>query len=403
MTPIGIIQAAGGLHAPALFLNDNNITELHPSAPNLQMLAELGYLHAVLCTGPLNPSGSHFDMIRIQEDLEIDLQKAQAGIGWANKAMYLTNSTLASKNIVGVMVQRSVLPRVLQGPYSKCIAMNSNLPGVENNTLDMLHDDALTTEELTPFWRDLYVNELSVAAEATGFDLNFNSIGNTMAEVLKEQPNVKCVYGISGGFDNHTDFDRQFSIALSSLDNEIGQWSRAMGLLPMPSGMANSITTPMLGDVDDPAEPILMVLTDFSRDMVFTSAQGLSHGRGGVVLIIGRNVKPGFTNGPVPRENDPRLITTANGFGRFLPVITPTSDVVATVLKEAGWAYEDVFNTEPNIISGIFNEDDVDEPADEPIEDIPDETVDMSLEEANATLISDILAAVENYINNTRV
>jgi uncharacterized protein (DUF1501 family) len=343
---IAYIHLAGGAHAPTLFTGPN-ITDLHPAAINLKQLAERGMVHAVLCTGPENPNSSHEDMTRIQQDRG-NFLTGELGEGWGD---YSLAATFPPTPLMAVTVQDTVVMPVLKGGRASTMALATNLTVSDGFGIEGMIAAANMSVDLPIYWKTVYQSNLSVMAAASGINLSYGSLGQTMGEVLVENPDIKMVTGISGGFDTHTDHEARFASSFTRFDAALGEFARICGWLEMPDGEANRLPYPIIDEVDNLADDVLMIVTtEFSRDNIRTSAGGYSHGRGGFTLVIGRSVKGGFTNTLPSLEFEPHRLDA----GRNLPVEIPTERVILSLLQDAGWKSEGVFTKAYEPLPGIF-------------------------------------------------
>ncbi|MBC7284489.1 DUF1501 domain-containing protein [Hoeflea sp.] len=362
---IAHIHLGGGAHAASLFPGAENgqddITQIHPSAPNLKALVDRGLVHAIMCTGPENPTASHFEMSRIIQDRG-NFITGETGEGWGD---YALAATFPGLPLAGVTVHNNVLMRVLQGGRSSCIALAANMIITEGFNIDAMIQAATVADDLDEYWRDIYVTNMGAAAEAGAIDLNFAALGQSMAEVLAENPDIKMVTGEVVGFDTHNNHNQQFAGAIGRFDASLGELARSCGWLDMPDGDM-ALPYPLLDPED---EVLLIVTTEFSRDYIWTSGDGLSHGRGGFTMIIGRGVKPGFTGSlPSPSYQVERML----GNGRTLPIDYPTERVILGFLQAADWQTEGLFTKDYAPLEGMFLTDGEPVPVPEPLEPVPE-------------------------------
>jgi len=332
MTRLVHIHLAGGAHLPSL-LNSQNVADLHPAATNLHILAEAGLVHIVQCAGPLLPNGSHFNMTRGQQDIG-DFITGLTGEGWGDAALAKTFPD--ATGLLGVAVGDTVLPRVLQGGKAGCVALRQNF--TDPSDPSALIQEATAADDLPDYWRDILIKSYGLMGELVGLNLEFGSLGRTIAEVFAENATVRMVSAVSGGFDTHTDHAKQFATSLSIFDATLGEYARAEGWLPMPDPMGSAIDGPHLD-----GDSLVIVTTDFSRDLISTSGDGYSHGRGGFVLLIGPAVVGGLTGTMPSLTFEPERLLEGSGEPRFLPVDYPTPNVVLGALEAIGWETDGLF------------------------------------------------------------
>lgn len=355
---IAYMFATGGMHGPALFpgLNAGSLLPwdtLHPSAPSLRALLDSPDVGVcvLLNTGNIGAEGSHFQNIRARQDR--GTYAALTGQGHGDKALA---NTFAQDTITAVTVGDSIQQRILEGGAAKTYAVSVNSAATDAQAFAALIEQAGKMDDLPEFQRDIYVNEMSAIGQAAGFNLGFAGKGQAMAEMLAENPAVKMVTGWSTGFDNHTDFKNQFARALGQLDTMIGAFAQGVGWLSPGDPMGTQFTGRTVDTLDDTNDDVILVIdSEFSRDINLTSGGGYSHGRGGLTIVIGRRVKQGFVGQKMPTlEHDTERCIFVGDSPRFLPIEIPTPAIWLAIYRYAGWNTTGLFSQPYTPVEGIF-------------------------------------------------
>lgn len=355
---IAYILATGGMHGPALFPGLNAGSSLpwdtvHAAAPSLKALLDHPQIGVcvLLNTGNIGAEGSHFQNIRARQDR--GTYAALSGQGHGDKALA---STFPQDTITGVTVGDSIQQRILEGGSAKTYAIAANSASVNGNVFAALIDQAALMADLPEFQRDIYVNEMAAIGQAAGFDLGFAGKGQAMAEMLAENPGVKMVTAWSTGFDNHTDFKNQFARALGQLDATIGGFAENVGWLSPGDPMGTQMTTRGIDTLDNAEDDVILVIdSEFSRDLNLSTGGGYSHGRGGVTIVIGRRVKQGVVGNLMPTltQDTERCIFVGDS-PRFLPIEIPTPAIWLAIYRHAGWDTTGLFSQPYTPVEGIF-------------------------------------------------
>lgn len=355
MKRLSILYADGGMHGPMPgLLQGPGVADLHPAAVNLKALAELGHVRLICNTGYRDPVGSHFQSEEMLGERGMDIRSKTAQ-GWL--AYALGQKYPDATDLLALNVTRATLPRYFDGGFIPAGAAAQDLATPSPEIMLALELAASVADDLDSRMKALYLEQHSIMSQLGQIRLEAKNQGARMVEAFSEIPSLQVAYAVSGGFDQHKDFHSRFAAALTEWDACVGAWARGVGLLPAIDG-----------EILIEGEHLLLCTTEFCRSQQMTSAFGLSHGRGGMAILVGKDVVGGIT-GSFPMIGTPdgeaRLLP-GSGVKQFLPVEVHHARVGAAVLGWMGLSHEGVWAEEvsplPGVLPAIVEEEEEEEP-----------------------------------------
>jgi uncharacterized protein (DUF1501 family) len=269
---------------------------LHPAMKPLFGLWDAGHLGAVHAVGQVNPTRSHFAAM---EEMERAAPHSPVRTGWIDRTLGVVGS---SSVFTGTQVGNANLPASLLGPHPK-FAM-SDINGVK----------LAVGEDLVPLqrWR---------SALATLHQGSRREVRAPIASALRavstirplQQPDADPVAaGYPDGGLGRALFDTarlvKAGVGLRVASVEYGDWDMHSGMGSVGSGWmvdrlgelsaAMAAFARHLGS--DFPSVTLLTLSEFGRRVQENGSNGLDHGHGNAVLVMGGNIRGGAVRGRWP-------------------------------------------------------------------------------------------------------
>jgi uncharacterized protein (DUF1501 family) len=298
----------------------------------------MGVVHAL---GHLPYHRSHFES---QDLFETGYFGGLFPDGWINRHLRATDTPTAPP-VRGLAI-RSSLPRSMDGPYP-CFAVAS----VADLQFTAAQPDVRTTLEsivsttatsgMSPARQGLYsgmvssfdlIDHFAGVNPATyvpqnGASYPSTSIGNGLrqiAQVIRADLGVEVFQVDQTGWDHHTGLVASVPIYAGALDAAVSAFVQDLGAL--------------MDDV------VVLVMTEFGREVRQNGSAGSDHGAGGAMLVIGGSVNGGQVHGAWPG-----LATSALAEGRFLQPLNDFRRVILEVLVDH------MGGTDPQIVFPNFS------------------------------------------------
>lgn len=279
----------------------------HRMAALIPML-ENGQAAAIVATGSLNPTRSHFSA---QDYMERGVP-GDIGIttGWLNRYLEMTKKPFDAP-LRGLSAQ-TLVPRALRGTYpvlagnntteqmdlfenlySSKNLVNMNARSDANDQKGTRLDDltskdaktALTSDQTRDIIAQSGANAIErikalEKAEGTANDVDYphGGLGNqlaTIARVIKADVGLEVAQADFGGWDTH-----------SGQGGAFGRYSDNLGHLADCLVAFNKDLGPRMDRV------LVLVMSEFGRTVNDNGASGTDHGRGGFMLAMGNMMKP---------------------------------------------------------------------------------------------------------------
>lgn len=285
-----------GIGVPASVAKQVDSTfALHPALEPLFPLWTAGTFGAVHAVGQESPSRSHFEAM---EELERAAPDSSARTGWLDRTLGMLPDSGA---LEAVSLGQSGVPGSLRGPHAKLSAnklddvkLSVNLDRTPlplwQQAIGQLHAGA------RPEVRAPMANALSAVAEvgavpASAAPAGYPSDGygqalKDIARLVKSGSGLRVAAVHYGGWDHHTNFG-----GVTSGGNTFA--GRLRGLAEGLAAFAADLG-PDLGRVT------VVTLTEFGRRVKQNGNNGLDHGHGSVVLLLGGGVNGGKVHGRWP-------------------------------------------------------------------------------------------------------
>lgn len=296
----------------AALLAKDSFFGLHPNLAPLLPLWNGGKLAAVHATGLPAPNRSHFSAMEEVEDAD---PGSSARVGWLNRLIGLDSD---ASPLQAFSVGGGVAPASLAGPQpflSAGSVGDLQIPGddewdPENRRLRSLHTlwDGSTSVLSGPMastfranteFQPVRATSETPANGATYGDSDLGRAMQTAARVVKGDVGVEVMTVDHGDWDMHT--------GLGTLE-----WGRMQrNATQLSQALAGFFTD--LGSAGD--RVTVVVLSEFGRRVQENANQGLDHGYGNVMFVLGAGVKGGQYYGTWPgltNDIDSDLLVTTD-------------------------------------------------------------------------------------------
>ena len=283
---------------------------LHPSLAQMHSLfhrGELGVVHAV---GLASRDRSHFDA---QQVLESGSSRPyELNTGWLGRA-------LGVQQIKGLALSATV-PLVLRGAGTIDTWAPSNLPDPSVDLVNRMermytNDAALSTAlsraKALHFDSSMSVDMNSASGNKAG---NFVSLAGRAAEFLALADGPQAAVLELGGWDSHANQ----AAPTGAIANNLHQLDN--GLAVLREGLLASGTW---------QNTVVVVVSEFGREVTINGTQGTDHGTGGVAFVLGGKVNGGRVWGEWPG-----LAKKDRYEGRDLRITTDIRSVLKGVLSD---------------------------------------------------------------------
>ena len=283
---------------------------LHPSLAQMHSLfhrGELGVVHAV---GLAYRDRSHFDA---QQVLESGSSRPyELNTGWLGRA-------LGVQQIKGLALSATV-PLMLRGAGTIDTWAPSNLPDPSVDLVNRMermytNDAALSTAlsraKALHFDSSMSVDMNSASGNKAG---NFVSLAGRAAEFLALADGPQAAVLELGGWDSHANQ----AAPTGAIANNLHQLDN--GLAVLREGLLASGTW---------QNTVVVVVSEFGREVTMNGTQGTDHGTGGVAFVLGGKVNGGRVWGEWPG-----LAKKDRYEGRDLRITTDIRSVLKGVLSD---------------------------------------------------------------------
>ena len=263
---------------------------LHPAMAPLKGHWDAGRLTAVHAAGLPSPNRSHFEAM---DEIERAAPGASARTGWLDRTLGLHDS---SGPFQGVQLGSTSMPMSMMGQVEK-LGMSSlrdfGLSGVGDATartqwktaLGALHSDAgpllKASSSATLAALDTAAGFSGDYTPANGADYPDSGLGRTLRDVarlIKADVGARVITLDEGDWDMHSD-----------LGTVGGGWQRDK--LADLAGSLDAFATDLGTALD---RVTLVTLSEFGRRCEENESQGVDHGWGNVMLVMGGHVVPGM-------------------------------------------------------------------------------------------------------------
>ncbi len=283
---LGIAGPSGSGRDRALPLDDQ--FGLNPNMSALHDLYQIGLCVPIVCVGSPHPTRSHFDAQDFMERGAPGMK--MIGTGWLNR--YLSDTrTSHDANLRAISLQ-SLLPRSLRGEfpvlakpeqnaelamqvYSQLYPHQDNLPkGTKINVIgsqtkaEIVEFGARTIDQL---WELNAILKESPPPAAKYPDSGFARELRDVAKVIKASRGLEITAIDYGGWDDHINegpLDGPMGRRLADVSNSLGAFVQDLG----PDLMEHVL---------------VLVMSEFGRQVQENGNKGCDHGHGGFMLAIG--------------------------------------------------------------------------------------------------------------------
>jgi uncharacterized protein (DUF1501 family) len=283
---------------------------LHPNLPQLHSLFQRGEMGVVHAVGLGYRDRSHFDA---QQVLESGSNRPyELNTGWLGRALGLQRSKGLALN--------TTVPLVLRGLPTVDTWAPSNLPDpsvdLVNRIERMYGADpalglALSRARALHFDSNMSTDMNAAAAGRAG---NFVTLAGRAAEFLAQADGPQAAVLELGGWDSHANQGAPNGATannLRQLDN---------GLTALREGLLTSGTW---------QNTVVVVVSEFGREVAMNGTQGTDHGTGGVAFVLGGKVGGGRVWGDWPG-----LAKKDRFEGRDLRITTDIRSVLKGLLSD---------------------------------------------------------------------
>jgi uncharacterized protein (DUF1501 family) len=291
---------------------------MHPNLPQLHGLFQRGEMGVVHAVGLGYRDRSHFDA---QQVLESGSSRPyELNTGWLGRALGAQHSKGLALNTTVPLVLRGAgtidtwAPSKLPDPsvdlvnrmermYSADIALSTALSRAK-----ALHFDSAMSAEMNP---DKNADKTNAGANNAG---NFVTLATRAAEFLSQTNGPQAAVLELGGWDSHANQAAPTGATLNNLRQlDKGLAALREGLLP--SGTWQNT--------------VVVVVSEFGREVAMNGTQGTDHGTGGVAFVLGGKVNGGRVWGQWPG------LSKKDRFeGRDLRITTDIRSVLKGVLSD---------------------------------------------------------------------
>jgi uncharacterized protein (DUF1501 family) len=267
--------ALGQFAAPPLALD--GIFALHPQLSQLHAMHGRGELVVVHAVGLPYRERSHFDAQQVLESG--GTRPYELNTGWLGRA-------LAGKGAKGLALNTAV-PLVLRGPGLIDTWAPSNLPDPSADLVARLErmygsDAALATalaRAKALHFDSAMMGAMGEAPAGSGARPgNFQLLAQRAAEFLSQPNGPQAAVLELGGWDTHANQ----SAPVSALTNNLRNLDA--GLAALRDGLVASGVW---------KRSVIVVATEFGREVAINGTQGTDHGSGGAAFVLGGAVKGG--------------------------------------------------------------------------------------------------------------
>jgi uncharacterized protein (DUF1501 family) len=294
-----------GIPAASLFAVDP-MFGLHPALRPLEWLWAAGELAAVQAVGMEVPNRSHF---RAMEEIEDADPTSSVRRGWVNRMVGLGGGT---QPYDAVGLGDPVTPTALVGPALSLTAeslQDVSLAGADGDFLKRRRRQLRTTWKRSPG----ALGDATRAALRTVKDLRpvvekryrpdvpypraFPAAGlaaalEDTARLIKADVGTEVVSVDYGTWDMHSDYGRL----------DAGRMQRMVG------GFANAVDAFMRDLGPDRSRVTVVTISEFGRRVAQNGNNGLDHGWGNMMLLMGGGVAGGRYHGAWPGLGSPQLV-----------------------------------------------------------------------------------------------
>lgn len=301
----------------------HDVFGLHPAMAPLHeaySAGDLALIPAVASPASLTASRSHFE---VQDVIERCGTKTMATDGWLSRHVRTSGNT--------------GIPALSMDTRTHVALSGANVgtvsfPTVQNfNIFGYSHPQSAvgTLSRLYPFGTDDRLaeegaNTLSAVARVQG--LNFGAVPpqaaypeepfarqlRELAQLIRSDVGLKVATINSDGWDSHSDMGR--AQPGGSLYDRIGRLSQALAAFRSDLGaQANEVTT--------------VVMSEFGRAIEVNGSGGTDHGRGGLMMVMGKSVNGGRVYGQFPDKIE-------NGPEGDVEVLTDFRQILAEVVSK---------------------------------------------------------------------
>lgn len=277
---------------PTIAIPRNDVLDLdgffgaHPSLQSLVPFWKDRSLAVVHAAGSPDATRSHFDAQDFMESGTPGVKSTKDGF----VARALGRPKTAAPRAVAIT---STLPRIFAGA-----------------------PDAIAAADLAKFRNDraaaLFASMYPDAFEAARVLGKVNASGRPLqqiASLIKADVGVEVAFTDVGGWDTHAGQNAPLANNLRRLSEDVAAFAKALGS--------------RMSDV------VLVTMSEFGRTVRENGNRGTDHGHGGVMLVLGGNVRGGKVHGRWPGLEREQLFE-----GRDLAVTTDFRDVFAEVLSK---------------------------------------------------------------------
>jgi uncharacterized protein (DUF1501 family) len=270
---------------------------LHPAFAPLLPMWNAGRFAAVQAVGLPQPNRSHFAAMEAVEDADPGSDERR---GWINRMVGL----MATENPAeAIQLGSPMLPTSLYGSNPTLAAdrlSSLRLPGPSDPTWQGRQKEALTgiwgsvdgplgRGALSALSTTQNLDSLatSTTRPQNGATYPEGTLGDTLAEtatLLRADVGARVVTIDYGGWDMHTGMG---SVGLGAMRNQINELARALAAFFADLGPTGDRVT-------------VVTLSEFGRRVAENGANGLDHGHGNCVLVLGAGVRGGQYYGTWP-------------------------------------------------------------------------------------------------------
>ncbi len=289
---------------------------LHPNLVQLQAMFQQGELGVVHAVGLAYRERSHFDA---QQVLESGSSRPyELATGWLGRALGGQNGVQNSKGLA----LTTTVPLVLRGSSAIDTWVPSNAPDPSVDLVNRMErmygaDPALAaalSRARALHFDGTMASNVSAEMTAPGRGNNFTVLASRAAEFLAQADGPQAVVLELGGWDTHANQanpNGAFANNMRQLDS--GLAALRVGLLP--SGTWQNT--------------VVVVVSEFGREVAMNGTQGTDHGTGGVAFVLGGKVNGGRVWGDWPG-----LAKKDRFEGRDLRITTDIRSVLKGVLAD---------------------------------------------------------------------
>ncbi len=305
----------------------------HPSLKSLAPFFESGRLAPIINVGSPHGTRSHFDAQDFMEYAAPGMRTVTQG--WLNRYLQATQERArkAEKEkgfALRALAMQNLLPRALRGPAPALAVPDSNIlnndrvlgtfenlySGGDGQMMEKRKEEDVVvsvgqdTLETLKRYKEA-IRRPRAGGRSVSYPGWFGGKFRDIASLIHADVGLEVACVDFGGWDHHTNE--------GNTDGTIARMLKELS-------DALAVFATDLGDRLD--QTLVLVMTEFGRNTDENGNRGTDHGRGGLMLALGGNVKGGKVRGEW-RGLEPKVLAD----GRDLPIATDFRDVFAEVLR----------------------------------------------------------------------